>query len=171
MGCAMDSCNQQRSTFDTVSRLRHAQRSALFGFGNRLDAEGEVTSGRLSPFIRLFSPASRRSRSRSLIPFFLAHRLVINDVLPSVRSTLSRVAPLSPVADEPGRSVTSAQGRVPRASRKYGMRNCTRDEGAPSSSHGSAPKVERGQTTDIRGANSKLQRSKLKPPQYKISSG
>jgi hypothetical protein len=41
--------------------LRHAQRSALFSFRNRLDAWGEVAAGPLAPFIRLFSPASRRS--------------------------------------------------------------------------------------------------------------
>jgi hypothetical protein len=60
--------------------------------------------------------------------------------------------------------MTSAQGRVSRASRKYRMRNCTKDEGALSSSHGTAPKVERGPTTDIRGTNSKLQRSKTQTP-------
>lgn len=123
----------------------------------------------LSLYSSIFSGVTSITVARSLTPFFLAHRLVTDDVLTECVLDLSGVAPVSRVADEPGRSVTSAQGRVSRASRKYRMRNCTGDEGAPSSSRGAAPKVERGPTTDIHGTNSKLPRSRLKPPQYQIS--
>ena len=95
----MDSCNQQWSTFDTVSWLRHAQRSALFGFGNRLDAQGEVASGPLSLYSSIFSGVTSITVARSLIPFFLAHRLVTDDVLTECVLDLSGVAPVSRVAD------------------------------------------------------------------------